>query len=79
MTRGPAFSTHAQNLTVIPGQGLFRVMSALSRAETVDDASFTAAESTLEQGGSSLASHGEHQLRCETLPFKHDLFCAAAV
>lgn len=78
VTHGPAFSTHAQNLTVIPGQGLFHVVSALSRAESADDASFIAAESTLEQGGSSLASHGEHQLRCETLPFKHDLLCAAA-
>lgn len=45
-----------------------------------DDASFIAPKSSPEQGGSSTAgSHGEHQLRCETLSFKYNLFCGVAL
>lgn len=44
------------------------------------DASFIAPKLSPEQGDSSTAeSHEEHQLHCETLSFKYNLFCGVAL
>ena len=73
------FSTNTQNLPVIPGQGL-SMSCLLCPWWDPDDASFIAPNSSPEQGDSSTAgSHREHQLCCETLSFKYNLFCGVAL
>ena len=86
VTHDPVFSTHTHTHTHtlrtcrLFQDGAFSCRVCSAPSWDSDDASFIAPKSSLEQRDSSTAgSHGERQLRCEMLSFKHNLFCGVAL